>query len=168
MFSGCTLLAYSKETQLGSSDQEAFPAAGKNTRVVLVPYSYLRFRLALPDSVSYFFFLYLSPSLPLCMVFDSISCNVDEVLIYCGGIDRPGDRSISNDLIQMFNFPTWIPNYDSHSPALLICFFLLTLIFFFAMAISPLGNSDHGAISVSIDFLSNSQQDALFHRIAYD
>ena len=103
------------------------------------------------------------------MVFDSISCNVDEVLIHCGGTDRPGDRSISNDLIQMLNFSTWIPDYDSHSPALLICFFLLTLaFFFFAMAIPPLGNSDHVAVSVSIDFPSNSQQDALFHRIAYD
>ena len=27
----------SKETKLGSSDQDASPAAGKNTRVVLVP-----------------------------------------------------------------------------------------------------------------------------------
>ena len=27
----------SKETELGSSDQEAFPSAGKNTGVVLVP-----------------------------------------------------------------------------------------------------------------------------------
>ena len=26
-----------KETQLGSSDQEAAPSAGKNTRIVLVP-----------------------------------------------------------------------------------------------------------------------------------
>ena len=29
----------SKETELGSSDQEASPSAGKNTRVVLVPFS---------------------------------------------------------------------------------------------------------------------------------
>ena len=41
---------------------------------------YLCFRLGLLHSVSYFFFLYQSPSLPLCMVFDSISSNVDEVL----------------------------------------------------------------------------------------
>ena len=27
----------SKETELGSSDQEASPSAGKNTRIVLVP-----------------------------------------------------------------------------------------------------------------------------------
>ena len=31
-------------------------------------------------SVSYFYFLYRSPSLSLCMVFDSVSSNTDEVL----------------------------------------------------------------------------------------
>ena len=31
MFSGCTVLPDSKETELGSSDQEASPSAGKNT-----------------------------------------------------------------------------------------------------------------------------------------
>ena len=35
------------------------------------------------------------------------------------------------------------------------------------MAFPPLGNSDH-VVSVSIDFPRNSQQDAQFHRIAYD
>ena len=69
MFSGSTVPPDSKETELGSSNQEASPSAGKNTRVVLV---------------------------------------------------------------------------------------------------SPLGNSDHVVFSVSIDFPSNSQQDALFYRIAYD
>ena len=37
MFSGCTVPPDSKETELGSSDQEASPSAGKNTGVVLVP-----------------------------------------------------------------------------------------------------------------------------------
>ena len=41
--------------------------------------SYLCFRLALLHSVSYFFFLYPSPS-SLCTVFDFISSNIDEVL----------------------------------------------------------------------------------------
>ena len=36
-----------------------------------------------------------------------------------------------------------------------------------AMAYPPLGNSDH-VVSVSIDFPTNSQQDAPFHRIEYD
>ena len=38
MFSGYTVPPDSKETELGSSDQEASPSAGKNTEVVLVPY----------------------------------------------------------------------------------------------------------------------------------
>ena len=41
--------------------------------------SYLCFRLALLHSVSYFFFFYRSPSSSLCMVFDSITPNIDEV-----------------------------------------------------------------------------------------
>ena len=42
--------------------------------------SYLCFRLALLHSVSYFLFLYRSPSSSLCMVVYSISSNIDEVL----------------------------------------------------------------------------------------
>ena len=97
--------------------------------------SYLCFRLALLHSVSYFFFLYRSPSSSLCTVFDSVSSNIDEVLLinpsanvfvfgdfnvhhqdwltYSGGTDRPGELcynfSISNDLTQIVNFPTRIP-----------------------------------------------------------
>ena len=36
------------------------------------------------------------------------------------------------------------------------------------MALPPLGNSDHVVVSGSIDFPSNSEQDALFHCAAYD
>ena len=76
--------------------------------------------------------------LSLCTVFDSISSNIDEVplinpsanvvlfgdfnvqykdwLTYSGGTDQPGELcynfSISNDLTQMVNFPTWIPDCD--------------------------------------------------------
>ena len=78
--------------------------------------SYLFFLLALLQSVSYFFFLYWSPSLSLCMVFDSTSSNIDEILsinpsanvfafgdfnvhhkdwlTYSGGTDRPGEPVI--------------------------------------------------------------------------
>ena len=34
MFPGCTVLPDSKETEVGSSDQEVSPLAGKNTGVV--------------------------------------------------------------------------------------------------------------------------------------
>ena len=111
------------------------------------------FLLALLNSVSYFYFLYQSPYLSLCTVFDSISSGIDEVLsinppavfvfgdfnvhhkdwlTYSGGTDRPGELcynfSISNDLTQMVNFPTRIPDCDSHGPALLDLF-LLMLVF---------------------------------------
>ena len=42
--------------------------------------SYLCFRLALLHLVSYFFSFHQSPSSYLCMVFDFISSNIDEVL----------------------------------------------------------------------------------------
>ena len=93
--------------------------------------SYLCFRLALLHSVSYFFFLYRSPSSSLYTVFDSISSKIDEVLLinlsvnvfvfgdfnihhkdwltYSGGTGRSGELcysfSISNDLTQIVNFP---------------------------------------------------------------
>ena len=155
--------------------------------------SYLCFQLALLHSVSYFVFLYQSPSLSLCTVFDSISSNTQEVLsinqsanvfvfvdfnvhlkdllTYSGGTDRPGelcsDFSISNDLTQMVNFPTWIPDCDFHSPALLDLFLSPDTSICSTMALPPLGNSDHVVVSVSIDFTSNSQWDASFHCIAY-
>ena len=57
--------------------------------------SFLCFWLALLYSVSHFFFLYWSLSFSLCMVFDSISSNIDEVLlinlICSGGTDWPGE-----------------------------------------------------------------------------
>ena len=37
MFSCCTLPPDSKETKLGSSNQEVSPSTGKNPRAVLVP-----------------------------------------------------------------------------------------------------------------------------------
>ena len=41
MFPGCIVPPDSKETELGSSNQEPSSSAGKNTGVVLVPYSYV-------------------------------------------------------------------------------------------------------------------------------
>ena len=130
----------------------------------------------------------------LCTIFDSILSNIGEVLsinpsanvfvfgdfdvyykdwlTYFGGTDRPGELCynfpISNDLTQIVNFPTWIPDCDSHSPALLDFFLSSDTSICSTMAFPPLGNSDHVVVSVSIDFPINSKQDTLFHRIAYD
>ena len=61
-----------------------------------------------------------------------------------------------------------IPDYDSHSPALLDLFISSDTSVRLKMAFLPLGNSDHVVVSVSSDFPLNSQRDALFHCIAYD
>ena len=139
--------------------------------------------------MSCFFFLYQSPSSSLCTVFDSISSNIDGVisikpsanviifgdfnvhhkdwLTNSGGTDRTGELfynfSISNDLTQMVNFPTRIPDCDSHSPALLDLFISSDASICSTMAFSPLGIFDHVFVSVSIDFPSNSHQDASVH-----
>ena len=127
--------------------------------------------------MSYLFFLYQSPSAS-CAVFDSISSSIDEAflinpsanvflfgdfdvhqkdrLTYFGGTDRSGELcynfSITNDLTQMFNFLTHIPDSDSHSPALLDLFIFSDASICSTMAFSPLGNFDHVIVSVSIDF----------------
>ena len=93
-------------------------------------------------------------------VFGDFNVHHKDWLTYSSGTDRPRELcynfSISNDLTQIVNFPTRVPDCDSHTPAL------------FAMAFPPLGNSDHVVVSVSIDFPTNLQQDAPFHCIAYD
>ena len=68
----------------------------------------------------------------------------------------------------MVDFPTWIPDYDSHSPALMDLFLSSEASICSTMAFPPLRNSDNAAVSVSIDFPSNPQRDAPFDRIAYD
>ena len=143
--------------------------------------------------MSYFFFLYQSPS-SLCTVFDSISSNIDEILLrnpsanvfvfrdfnnhhkdwltYSGRTVRAGELcynfSVSNDLAHMVNFPTQISDCDSHSPALLDLFISSDTGICSTMTFPPLGNYDHVVVSVSMDFPINSKQDAPFHCIAYD
>ena len=70
-------------------------------------------------------------------------------------IDLVNSVIISNDLTQMVNFPTWIPDCDSHSPALLDFFLSSDASICSTMAFLPLGNFDHVVVSVSIDFPSN-------------
>ena len=149
---------------------------------------YVRSYLTLIHSVSYFFFLYQSPSSSLCTVFYSISSNLDGVLsinlsanvfvfgdfnihhkhwlTYSGGTDRPCELcynfSNSNDFTQMMNFPTWIPDCDSHSPALLDLFISSDASIYSTMAFRPLGNSDHVVASISLDFLQIQRRMLLF------
>ena len=111
---------------------------------------------------------------PSANVFVFGDCNVHnkDWLTYAGGTDRLGELcynfSISNDLTHTFNFPTWIPECDSHSPAFLDLFISSDASICSTMAFTPLGNSEHFVVSVSIDFQISSKWDALFHCIPYD
>ena len=72
----------------------------------------------------------------------------------------PGEHcynfSISNDFTQMVNFPTRIPDCDSHRPAFVDLFLSSDTSICSALAFPPLGNSDPVVVSVSIDFPLNS------------
>ena len=153
--------------------------------------SYLCFRLASLHSVSYFFFLYQSPSLSLCTAFNSISSNIDEVvsmnpsanefvfedynvhhkdwLNYSGGTDRAGE--LCNNLKQLYSdsyvsySDPWLRFSQSSLLDLLISSDASNSS---TMAFPPLGYSDHIIVSVSIDLPINSKQDTPFHRVAYD
>ena len=75
-------------------------------------------------------------------------------------IDLVNSVVISNNFTQNVNFPTGIPDCGSHSPALLDLFLSSDASVCSTIVFLPLGNSDHVLVSVSIDFPSNSQQDA--------
>ena len=76
--------------------------------------------------------------------------------------------SISNDLTYMVNLSTQIPDCDSYSPALMDFFLYSGANICSTMAFSPLANSDHVVVSVSIECSTNSKRNALIHCIAYD
>ena len=79
---------------------------------------------------------------------------------YSGGTDRPGELCsnfpISNNLTQMVNSPTRIPDCHFHKRALLELFLSSGAGICSTIAFPPLGNYDHVVVSVSIDFPSNS------------
>ena len=104
------------------------------------------------------------------MVFDSISSNIDEILsinpsvnvfvfgdsnvhhkdwlTYSSGTDRPGELCynfyISNDLTQMVNFPTRIPDCDSHWEILIVL--LPQFLFTFQLIANSVLNKGKSAI----------------------
>ena len=105
-------------------------------------------------------------------VFGNFNFHHKDWITYSGGTDRSSvlcyNFSISNDLTEKVNFLACIPDCGSYSPALLDLFISSDASICFTMTLPPLGNSNHVAVSVSIDFPSNSKRDAPFHCIAYD
>ena len=108
----------------------------------------------------------------MCLSLETLTSIIKTFLTHSGGTDRPGELcykfSISNDLTQMVNFPTRIPDCDFHSPALLDLDLPSDTSICSTIAFPPLGNSDHVVASVSTDFPTNSKQYVPFHCIAYD
>ena len=104
--------------------------------------------------------------------FGNVNVHHKDWRTYSGGNDRPGELcynfSNSDDLTEMVNAPTRIPDCDSRSPALLDLFISSYASICSAMVFPPLENSDHTAVSVSIDFPSNLKDDSPFHRSVYD
>ena len=92
--------------------------------------SYLCFWLALLHSVSYFFFLYQSLSLSLCMVFDSTSSIIYEVLLInpCANVFFFGDFNI-HLILRWLTFLLTIQNVNLFVLLFWIYFFLLMLVF---------------------------------------
>ena len=99
--------------------------------------------------------LLINPSANV-FVFGDFNVHHKDFLTYSGGTDRPGELcynfSISNDLAQMVNFPTRIPDCDSHSPALLDLFLSSDASICSTMAFPPLGNSDHVLSQLPLTF----------------
>ena len=90
------------------------------------------------------------------MSLETLNGHHKDWLTYSGGTDRSGELcynfSISNSLTQIVIFPTWISDCGSHSPALLDFFLSSDASICSTMTFSPLENSDHVVVSVSIDF----------------
>ena len=118
----------------------------------------------------------LSPSSSLCMVFDSISSNIDEVLLInpSANVFVFGDFNviirtglpILVELIDLvysviiflsqMTLLKWLTFLLGSQTVMVLLFFILTSYasIFSTMAFPPLGNSDHVVVSVSIDFTS--------------
>ena len=155
--------------------------------------AFMCFRLALMHSTTYIFFLYRSPSTPSCSVVEAVSSNIDKALsmqpsaniIVCGDFnahntdwlvhshatDAAGlschDFAMSQDLTQIVDFPTRIPDREDHQPYLLDLFLCSNPEMCSASAHPPLGNSDHLVVSVDVDFIDKSNKEHPYHRTVF-
>ena len=113
--------------------------------------------------------LLINPS-PNVFVFGDFNIIHKDWLTYSGGTDRPGELCYNFSQMILLRWLTFLLG----SQTVILIFLILDLFLSSdpsicsTMAFPPLANSDHVVVSVSIDFPTNSQQDAPFHRIAYD
>ena len=135
--------------------------------------SYMCFRLALLHSTTYIFFLYRSPSSSSCSVVEAVSSNIGKALILhpsanimvCGdfnahntewlGHSHTTDAAgvfcqefvLAQDLTQIVDFPTCIPDRVDHQPYLPDLFLCSNPDSCTVTSHPPLGRSDHIVVS---------------------
>ena len=155
--------------------------------------SYMCFRLALLHSTTYIFFLYRSPSSSSCSVVEAVSSNIDKALILhpsanimvCGDFnahntewlghshttDAAGvfcqEFALAQDLTQIVDFPTRIPDCVDHQPYLLDLFLCSNPDSCTVTSHPPLGRSDHIVVSVDVKFVVKSTNEHPYHRTVY-
>ena len=96
-----------------------------------------------------------STHLPMCLSLEILTPIIrtgSHILVQLIDLVNCYNFSISNNVTQMVNFPTRIPDCDSHSPVLSHLFLSSDASICSTMVSSPLENADHVVVSVSIDF----------------
>ena len=155
--------------------------------------SYMCFRLALLHSTTYIFFLYRSPSSSSCSVVEAVSSNIDKALILhpsanimvCGDFNAHNTEwlghshttdvagvfcqefALAQDLTQIVDFPTQIPDCLDHQPYLLDLFLCSNPDSCTVTSHPPLGRSDHIVVSVDVKFVVKSTNEHPYHRTVY-
>ena len=177
---------------LGVYIKDTLPVAREST-LECNNQEYMCFRLSLLHSTTYLYFLYRSPSSSSCAVIDAISDSIDraisqhpaaqvmvfgdfnvhhkEWLIHSRNTDVAGTAtynfSISQGLTQIVSSPTHIPDRASDGRYLLDLFLCSNPDDCVAKVLSPIGNSDHSIVSVSVSYSSSPTTFQPFHRTVF-
>ena len=141
------------------------------------------FVLALLHSATLIFFLYRSPSSSSCSValilqtFDNIvvcgdfNAHNTEWLCHFHTIDVAGlfcqESAMAQDLTQIVDFPTRIPDRDDHQPYLLDIFLCSNPDSCTVASHHTLGKSDHMIVGVDVKFVVKSTNEHPYHRTIY-
>ena len=147
--------------------------------------SLMCFRLAILHSTTFIFFLYLVS----CSVVKAVSSNIDKApilqpsanIMVCGDsnghntkwlchshiTDVAGLFAMAQDLTQIADFPTRIPDRDDHQPYLLDTFRCSNPDSCTVASRPPLGKSDHMVVSVDVQFVAKSTNEHPRHHTVY-
>ena len=156
-------------------------------------HSYMCFRMTQLASTTFLFFVYRSPSSHDCSILDDISVQMDKALMSCpsakflimgdfnahhstwldsAATDVAGVRvrnfSITESLTQMVDFATRYPDNLAHTPSRLdLCFCSHPDEISSIVPRTPLGNSDHVVLQLSLKSPSASIHQSPYHRTSY-